>query len=156
MRHDSTRFGGRAREGDRRGDGGHDGENHVAKTDPTGEIRSMEDTHISGWKARQFDLVFLDPPTWSTSSHGAVDLVRDYQVGIRSRAYRTPASTSSLPLEVVCLSVLSFGPTGDLDAIRGCMTCVVRRGVVRNMAIATSYGTVRLVGLKRVAWGCAS
>lgn len=31
-------------------------------------------------KAKQFDLVFLDPPTWSKSKHGAVDLVRDYQV----------------------------------------------------------------------------
>ncbi|CAN0385447.1 unnamed protein product, partial [Ectocarpus sp. 12 AP-2014] len=30
-------------------------------------------------KAKQFDLVFLDPPTWSKSKHGAVDLVRDYQ-----------------------------------------------------------------------------
>lgn len=33
-------------------------------------------------KPRQFDLVFLDPPTWSKSGHGAVDLVRDYQVGV--------------------------------------------------------------------------
>lgn len=31
-------------------------------------------------KAKQFDIVFLDPPTWSKSTHGAVDLVRDYQV----------------------------------------------------------------------------
>lgn len=31
-------------------------------------------------KAKQFDLVFLDPPTWSKSKHGTVDLVRDYQV----------------------------------------------------------------------------
>ncbi|CAM9498485.1 unnamed protein product [Pylaiella littoralis] len=30
-------------------------------------------------KAKQFDVVFLDPPTWSKSKHGAVDLVRDYQ-----------------------------------------------------------------------------
>ncbi|CBJ28095.1 conserved unknown protein [Ectocarpus siliculosus] len=30
-------------------------------------------------KAKQSDLVFLDPPTWSKSKHGAVDLVRDYQ-----------------------------------------------------------------------------
>ncbi|CAM9899199.1 unnamed protein product [Scytosiphon promiscuus] len=29
--------------------------------------------------AKQFDVVFLDPPTWSKSKHGAVDLVRDYQ-----------------------------------------------------------------------------
>jgi 23S rRNA (cytosine1962-C5)-methyltransferase len=27
---------------------------------------------------RRFDLVVLDPPRWSTSRHGAVDLVRDY------------------------------------------------------------------------------
>lgn len=31
-------------------------------------------------KPKQFDIVFLDPPTWSKSGHGAVDLVRDYQV----------------------------------------------------------------------------
>ncbi|CAM9682655.1 unnamed protein product [Ectocarpus sp. 4 AP-2014] len=30
-------------------------------------------------KVKQFDLVFLDPPTWSKSKHGTVDLVRDYQ-----------------------------------------------------------------------------
>lgn len=36
-------------------------------------------------KAKQFDLVFLDPPTWSKSKHGAVDLVRDYQVCVRAR-----------------------------------------------------------------------
>lgn len=30
-------------------------------------------------KARQFDIVVLDPPTWSKSPWGAVDLVRDYQ-----------------------------------------------------------------------------
>lgn len=35
-------------------------------------------------KAKQFDLVFLDPPTWSKSKHGAVDLVRDYQVCLLS------------------------------------------------------------------------
>lgn len=40
----------------------------------------MKETDISALKARQFDVVFLDPPTWSTSIHGAVDLVRDYQV----------------------------------------------------------------------------
>ena len=28
---------------------------------------------------RQFDVVVLDPPTWTTSKHGAVDLVRDYE-----------------------------------------------------------------------------
>ena len=28
---------------------------------------------------RQFDLVVLDPPTWTTSRFGAIDLVRDYQ-----------------------------------------------------------------------------
>ena len=31
------------------------------------------------FKARQFDLVVLDPPGWAKSSFGAVDLVRDYQ-----------------------------------------------------------------------------
>lgn len=30
-------------------------------------------------KPRQFDVCVLDPPTWATSSFGAVDLVRDYQ-----------------------------------------------------------------------------
>jgi 23S rRNA (cytosine1962-C5)-methyltransferase len=30
-------------------------------------------------RAREFDLVVLDPPTWATTSFGAVDLVRDYQ-----------------------------------------------------------------------------
>ena len=29
--------------------------------------------------ARQFDVCVLDPPTWATTSYGAVDLVRDYQ-----------------------------------------------------------------------------
>ena len=28
---------------------------------------------------RQFDVCVLDPPTWATTSYGAVDLVRDYQ-----------------------------------------------------------------------------
>lgn len=30
-------------------------------------------------EARQFDLVFLDPPAWAKSSFGTVDLLRDYQ-----------------------------------------------------------------------------
>jgi 23S rRNA (cytosine1962-C5)-methyltransferase len=30
------------------------------------------------FKARQFDRVILDPPTWATSPFGAVDIVRDY------------------------------------------------------------------------------
>lgn len=30
-------------------------------------------------RPRQFDLVVLDPPTWSTSTFGTVDIVRDYQ-----------------------------------------------------------------------------
>lgn len=44
-------------------------------------------------KAKQFDLVFLDPPTWSKSKHGAVDLVRDYQV--RCGAVRWLRATKS-------------------------------------------------------------
>ncbi len=31
------------------------------------------------FKARQFDIVVLDPPRWAKSPFGAVDLVRDYQ-----------------------------------------------------------------------------
>ncbi len=30
-------------------------------------------------QARQFDLVFLDPPAWAKSAFGTVDLLRDYQ-----------------------------------------------------------------------------
>ena len=30
-------------------------------------------------EARQFDLVFLDPPAWAKSAFGTVDLLRDYQ-----------------------------------------------------------------------------
>ena len=30
-------------------------------------------------RARQFDVVVLDPPTWAVTAYGAVDLVRDYQ-----------------------------------------------------------------------------
>ena len=29
--------------------------------------------------AQQFDVAVLDPPTWASSAHGAVDIVRDYQ-----------------------------------------------------------------------------
>ncbi len=35
--------------------------------------------HHRHFKARQFDLVVLDPPRWAKSPFGAVDLVRDYQ-----------------------------------------------------------------------------
>ncbi len=31
------------------------------------------------FKPRQFDMVFLDPPTWAVSPFGAVDIVKDYQ-----------------------------------------------------------------------------
>ena len=31
------------------------------------------------FKQRTFDMVFLDPPAWSKSPHGTIDLIRDYQ-----------------------------------------------------------------------------
>ncbi|WP_437881597.1 class I SAM-dependent rRNA methyltransferase [Pseudomonas sp. LRF_L74] len=35
--------------------------------------------HYPRLEARQFDLVFLDPPAWAKSAFGTVDLLRDYQ-----------------------------------------------------------------------------
>lgn len=35
--------------------------------------------HYPKLAARQFDLVFLDPPAWAKSAFGTVDLLRDYQ-----------------------------------------------------------------------------
>ncbi|WP_439860910.1 class I SAM-dependent rRNA methyltransferase [Pseudomonas sp. MBLB4136] len=41
--------------------------------------------------ARQFDLVFLDPPAWAKSAFGTVDLLRDYQSLLKPAILATAA-----------------------------------------------------------------
>jgi 23S rRNA (cytosine1962-C5)-methyltransferase len=44
-----------------------------------GTSRSRGEAPPPKLAARQFDIVVLDPPTWTKTRFGAVDLVRDYQ-----------------------------------------------------------------------------
>ncbi|MFN8674356.1 MAG: class I SAM-dependent methyltransferase [Candidatus Sericytochromatia bacterium] len=65
------------------------------KSDVFYALRKFTDTPFKGWNSkiklpeildkenlmfkRTFDMVFLDPPAWSKSPYGTIDLVRDYQ-----------------------------------------------------------------------------
>ncbi|WXL26999.1 class I SAM-dependent methyltransferase [Ectopseudomonas mendocina] len=46
---------------------------------PINARRGQKLPHYPRLAARQFDLVFLDPPAWAKSAFGTVDLLRDYQ-----------------------------------------------------------------------------
>lgn len=46
---------------------------------PIAARRGQRLPHYPRLAARQFDLVFLDPPAWAKSAFGTVDLLRDYQ-----------------------------------------------------------------------------
>lgn len=59
-------------------------------------------------EARQFDLVFLDPPAWARSPFGTVDLLRDYQ-SLLKPALRVTAEGGTL----VCNNNLARVPLED-------------------------------------------
>ncbi|MBM7063118.1 class I SAM-dependent rRNA methyltransferase [Pseudomonas sp. UL073] len=48
--------------------------------------------HYPRLAARQFDLVFLDPPAWAKSAFGTVDLLRDYQSLLKPAILATAAN----------------------------------------------------------------
>ena len=69
-------------------------------------------------KAREFDLVVLDPPTWTKSRFGTVDLVRDYQSIFKPSLLATRRGGAVLAVN----HVHSVDQSEWLDALDRCAT----------------------------------
>ena len=67
-------------------------------------------------KAREFDTVVLDPPTWATSRYGTVDLVRDYQALFKPSVLATKPGGTVL----ACNHVHSVELDDWLEALERC------------------------------------
>ncbi|AYC31663.1 class I SAM-dependent rRNA methyltransferase [Pseudomonas cavernae] len=59
---------------------------------PVSARRGHKLPHYPRLQARQFDLVFLDPPAWAKSTFGTVDLLRDYQSLLKPALLATAAN----------------------------------------------------------------
>lgn len=69
----------RSKWGARGGRGGRGGRGRGGRGPARGDGAAPAAAKPLKLRYRQFDTVVLDPPTWTTSKHGAVDLVRDYE-----------------------------------------------------------------------------
>jgi len=81
--------------------------------------------------ARQFDLVYLDPPRWAKSAFGTVDLIRDYPSVLKPSLLAVKEGG-----QLVCANnVASVGLDDWLDVVRRCASKAGRP--VRELDIIT-------------------
>jgi len=67
---------------------------------------------------KQFDLVFLDPPAWSKSAFGTVDLLRDYQSLLKPALL----ATAENGVLICCNNLAKVDPADWRDQVLRCAT----------------------------------
>lgn len=81
-------------------------------------LRGGKSRQYLKFEARQFDLVFLDPPMWSKGPFGAVDVVGDYSTLFKSAVLATkPGGRVIATNHVAKVSIDSW-----IDALKRCAT----------------------------------